>query len=151
MSHLKNLKKISDSLPTGDSRMPLLFIGHGSPMNGIENNEFSQEWAHLAQTIPTPKAVLCISAHWFTRGTMVTAMEKPRTIHDFYGFPKALFDVQYPAPGNAELARETADLIKKPKPVLITNGGLTMERGPLFGTCTRRPTSRSCSSALTIR
>lgn len=93
--------------------MPTLFIGHGSPMNGIEDNDFSKNWSALGKTIPQPKAVLCVSAHWLTKGTAVTAMEVPRTIHDFGGFPKALFDVQYPAPGYPELALETARTIQK--------------------------------------
>ncbi len=92
--------------------MPVLFVGHGSPMNGIEDNEFSQRWTQLAQEIPVPKAVLVISAHWFTRGTKITAMDFPQTIHDFGGFPRELFAVQYPAPGDAALAQETASLIK---------------------------------------
>src|SRR6202000_1638454 len=92
--------------------MPVLFVGHGSPMNAIEQNEYGRTWQQLGQTIPKPNAVLCISAHWETKGTFVTAMEKPKTIHDFGGFPKQLFDVQYPAPGSAELVRETSDNIK---------------------------------------
>jgi 4,5-DOPA dioxygenase extradiol len=94
-----------------DYLMPVLFIGHGSPMNGIEDNEFSQRWMKMAKEIPTPAAVLVISAHWFRKGTMITAMDFPKTIHDFGGFPQALFDVQYPAPGNPALAKETASLI----------------------------------------
>ncbi len=92
--------------------MPVLFMGHGSPMNGIEANEFSRAWRDTAQHIPTPESVVVISAHWFTRGTRITAMDFPRTIHDFGGFPQALFDVQYPAPGNPALAKETASMIK---------------------------------------
>lgn len=92
--------------------MPALFIGHGSPMNGIEDNIYSQSWKKLAQEIPIPKAVLVISAHWLSQGTKITAMDFPETIHDFGGFPKALFDVQYKAPGSPELALETANLIK---------------------------------------
>jgi 4,5-DOPA dioxygenase extradiol len=90
----------------------VLFIGHGSPMNAIEDNEFSREWERLAEIIPLPKAILCISAHWVTTGTYVTAMPNPSTIHDFGGFPKQLFDVQYPAPGAPALAEQIPELIK---------------------------------------
>jgi 4,5-DOPA dioxygenase extradiol len=93
-------------------RMPLFFIGHGSPMNAILRNEFSESWRNIANTIPAPKAVLCISAHWETGGTFVTAMEKPKTIHDFGGFPKALYDVQYPAQGSPALAQEVKRMVK---------------------------------------
>ncbi len=104
--------------------MPVLFLGHGSPMNAIEENEFVQGFRTIGKGIPKPKAVLVISAHWETRGTYVTAMEKPKTIHDFGGFPKALFDVQYPAPGSPELAKETKALIKKTEVGLDQNWGL---------------------------
>jgi 4,5-DOPA dioxygenase extradiol len=92
--------------------MPLLFLGHGSPMNAIEDNEFVQGFKSIAQKLPQPKAILCVSAHWETRGTKVTAMTAPRTIHDFGGFPQALFDVQYPAPGSPWLAQETKTTVQ---------------------------------------
>lgn len=111
MTGLSAFRKFTGQLKEEEALMPALFIGHGSPMNGIEDNEFSRRWAKMAQEIPVPKAVLVISAHWYSRGTKVTAMESPSTIHDFGGFPQALFDVQYPAPGSPELALETASLI----------------------------------------
>ena len=94
-------------------RMPVLFVGHGSPMNAIEENEFVEGWRKLGKTIPRPKAILVVSAHWETKGTYVTAVQKPQTIHDFGGFPKALYDVQYPASGSPELAHETKRIITK--------------------------------------
>ena len=108
---LSAFKNFTDSLPQQNFLMPVLFVGHGSPMNGIEDNEFSRRWTSLAQEIPEPKAVLVISAHWFTKGTSITAMDFPKTIHDFGGFPNALYQVQYPAPGNPALAEEMASMI----------------------------------------
>lgn len=107
-----------------EKKMPVLFVGHGSPMNGIEDNEFSNYWTKLASEIEKPLAVLCISAHWLTKGTFVTAMDFPKTIHDFAGFPKELYDVEYPAPGNPLLAKQTADLLISTKVELDHDWGL---------------------------
>ena len=92
-------------------RMPALFLGHGSPMNVLEENTYTAAWRKLGETLPRPKAIIAVSAHWYTRGTAVTAMAHPRTIHDFGNFPQALFDVRYPAPGSPELAQQIADVL----------------------------------------
>ena len=115
--NLKDLNKMTSKMKS-TGKMPVLFLGHGSPMNAIEDNEFVHGFKNLTNQIKKPNAILCISAHWETRGTFVTAMQNPPTIHDFGGFPQALFDVQYPAPGSPELAEETKALIK------TTNVGL---------------------------
>lgn len=105
------------SKPAGEEKMPVLFIGHGSPMNAIEDNAYSREWRKLGQSLPRPEAILCISAHWMSEGVRVTAVPSPETIHDFGGFPQALFDTQYPAPGYPRLAKSTA-LLLEPEPVI---------------------------------
>ncbi len=124
MTTLTEFKNFTNNLKEQETLMPVLFIGHGSPMNGIEDTEFSRRWTQMAKEIPVPAAVLVVSAHWFTKGTQITAMDFPRTIHDFGGFPKALFDVQYKAPGNPILAKETVDLIKSAHVELDHDWGL---------------------------
>lgn len=124
MTTLSAFKRFTDNLREQEQLMPVLFVGHGSPMNGIEDSAFSRRWTQMAKEIPTPKAVLVVSAHWFTRGTKITAMDFPETIHDFGGFPKALFDVRYPAPGNPALAKQTADLIQTAQVELDHDWGL---------------------------
>ena len=123
MSSLGSFNTFIRDLSEDDTRMPVLFVGHGSPMNGIENNEFSRGWERLGREIPEPRAVLCISAHWLTRGTHVTAMDRPKTIHDFGGFPDELYKVEYEAPGDPQLAKDTAQLIRS------TNVGLDHDWG----------------------
>lgn len=105
-------------------KMPVLFLGHGSPMNAIEENEFVTGFRNIGKTLPKPVAILCVSAHWETRGTLVTAMANPPTIHDFGGFPQELFDVQYPAPGSPALAQETKSIIRKTEIGLDDQWGL---------------------------
>ena len=124
MTTLSAFKTFTSGLNEQEHLMPALFIGHGSPMNGIEDTEFSRRWTQMAKEIPTPKAVLVVSAHWLTKGTQITAMDFPKTIHDFGGFPQELFAVQYPAPGNPVLAKETVELIHSAKVELDHDWGL---------------------------
>ena len=117
-------------------RLPVLFLGHGSPMNAIEDNAYRQSWQVLGQNFseqfgrkfPQPQLILCISAHWLTRGWQLTAMEKPRTIHDFVGFPQALFDQQYPAPGAPPITREIAARFSQP-PISLDNDKWGLDHG----------------------
>jgi 4,5-DOPA dioxygenase extradiol len=105
-------------------RMPAVFIGHGSPMNTLESNRYTTAWREFGASIAKPAAVLAVSAHWYTRGTGITAMTAPRTIHDFGGFPDELFAVQYPAPGDPELAQDIADIVKPTHAMLDDQWGL---------------------------
>ncbi len=130
MASLQPFYNWTNELNEVDEKLPALFIGHGSPMNGIEDNEFSRTWSRFGKEITKPKAVLVISAHWLTNGTNITAMDNPKTIHDFGGFPQELFDVQYPAKGSPELAKATSDLITS------TNVGLDHDWGLDHGTWT---------------
>lgn len=114
------------------SRMPALFLGHGSPMNVLEDNVYTRAWRQLGETLPRPKAIVVVSAHWFTRGTGVTAMEAPKTIHDFGGFPQALYDTHYPAPGSPELAQRLVDLLA-PVPVALDKEAWGFDHGSWGG------------------
>ena len=120
---LNELNKMIEPLGK-TSKMPVLFLGHGSPMNAIEENEFVTGFRSIVKGIPKPNAILCVSAHWETKGTFVTAMQNPPTIHDFGGFPKELFAVQYPAPGSPDLAKQTKSLISKTEVGLDDKWGL---------------------------
>lgn len=117
------LNKLTEPM-SNTAKMPVLFLGHGSPMNAIEENEFVTGFRNIAKGIPKPNAILCVSAHWETKGTFVTAMQNPPTIHDFGGFPKELFAVQYPAPGSPDLAKQTKSLITKTEVGLDEKWGL---------------------------
>jgi len=121
------------------SRLPVLFLGHGSPMIALETNDTTKTWAAMGQAIGKPKAILCISAHWLTKGVGVTAMTAPRTIHDFgASFPQALFDVQYPAPGSPELAARVKELLS-PEPVGLDQQSWGLDHGTWSVLCKAYP------------
>lgn len=123
LSTLKGLENWAESQSYSE-RMPVLFLGHGSPMNAIEDNQFVREFQSISKTLPIPKAILCISAHWYTKGTKVMSSSLPRTIHDFVGFPEKLFQVQYPAIGEPKLAREVNELLQSQHSMLSEDWGL---------------------------
>lgn len=125
--NLRDLEKHTAHLPSSP-KMPVLFVGHGNPMNAITENSFTRGWRQAIAGLPQPNAILCVSAHWETRGTKVTAMKQPRTIHDFGGFPQALFDVQYPSPGAPAYAKEVQEMVD------LTRVGLDHEWGLDHGT-----------------
>lgn len=106
------------------TRMPAIFFGHGSPMNTLEHNRYTDTWRKIGESAPKPKAILSVSAHWYTHGTGVTAMDRPKTIHDFYGFPQALFDVQYPARGDPGLANRVREMLPPVEVSLDLSWGL---------------------------
>ena len=112
MSLNQTLRDLNAAFPESDHTLPVLFVGHGNPMNALEDNEYSRAWAQVGQSLPVPTAILCVSAHWETIGTHVTGMDQPKTIHDFGGFPRELFEFQYSAPGSIELAYLTKETVK---------------------------------------
>ncbi|MBP7511432.1 MAG: 4,5-DOPA dioxygenase extradiol [Bacteroidia bacterium] len=109
--NLKDFEEVLGADAEG-AKMPVLFVGHGNPMNAIMPNDYNKKWKEIGEKLPKPKAILCVSAHWQTRGTQVTFMEKPKTIHDFGGFPKSLFDVEYPAPGSPFYAQKAIEALQ---------------------------------------
>jgi 4,5-DOPA dioxygenase extradiol len=124
MSLNQTLRELHEAFPYSDTRMPALFVGHGSPMNAIEDNEYSRGWTEVGRKLPRPNAILCISAHWETRGTLITGMENPPTIHDFGGFPRALYEAEYPAPGSPALAQLTQETVRNANVCLDDRWGL---------------------------
>jgi 4,5-DOPA dioxygenase extradiol len=113
MSLNQTIEQLNSQFADSDQKMPALFVGHGNPMNALEDNDFTRAWTEVGRQLPRPNAILCISAHWETQGTQVTGMVKPKTIHDFGGFPRELFEYEYPAPGSPALAQLTQGAVKR--------------------------------------
>jgi hypothetical protein len=132
-------------------RMPALFFGHGNPMNALLENAYTQQWAAIGSALPKPKAILVISAHWYIQDAAVTVSTAPRTIHDFGGFPRELYNVQYPAPGDPELRRAYRKCLRPLRCGSISNGGLITGLGRCCDTFFRTQIFRSCNSASTRR
>lgn len=124
MAGLDTVLKAAQDMPDADEKMPALFIGHGSPMNIIADNAYTRDLVALGKALPRPKAILVVSAHWLTRGTYVSAAAQPPTIHDFFGFPDALYQARYPAPGSPAAAKLTAEAIAKVEPMVDLDRGL---------------------------
>ena len=124
ISNLQLLAKIAETWPDEETLMPVLFIGHGSPMNAVEDNVYTQSWKEIAAKLPRPKAILSVSAHWETHGTFVTAMENPRTIYDFYGFPEFMYEMEYASPGSPDFAELTQAVVPDEKIQLDHQWGL---------------------------
>jgi len=120
----QSLQELHAAFADSKKKMPALFVGHGSPMNAIEDNEFSRAWMETGKALPKPNAILCVSAHWETAGTLVTAMDRPKTICDFYGFPPELDEKKYPAPGSPRLARLIQETANKTQVRLDQTWGL---------------------------